>query len=276
MPKKTDCFSESKTGTAHDTEDASVVTDHFAAVIDGASNVSGRLINGKSPGKHAAALVKESISALKGPESIDEIVHLINENFQRFYHENKLTEEMTNIPYLRPSAAMVLYSEHYKKVWLIGDCQCYMNGRHYQHLKEIDTITSRARAMLVESELAQGKSVEDIMADDRSFELIKPMIQSQYHFQNRPPSEKYSYEVLNGFHMYMESVQAVDVPVNTETLAFASDGYPKIFGTLAETEEHLASVLARDPLCIHENMSVRGLVKGRVSYDDRTYLKVAL
>lgn len=276
MLKKIESLSQSKTGDKKDMEDAYIVTDDFAAVIDGATNVSGRLIAGKSPGQHAAALIKEVIEELTGPETMGEIIGLINSNFQNFYERHQMTEEVCVTPYLRPSAVMALYSDYFKKVWLIGDCQCFLNGHNYQNLKEIDTITAQARAMIVESELAHGKSVTEIMQDDGSFQLIKPIIQAQYQFQNQPPEQRFSYEVINGFDMFTESFVEIEVSEETSTLSLASDGYPKIYGSLAETESHLAAVLKRDPLCINENMSVRGLSNDRVSYDDRTYVKVSI
>ncbi|MGJ9383441.1 hypothetical protein [Salipaludibacillus sp. CF4.18] len=267
---------ESKTGTLDNVEDTFLVTPDFAAVIDGASNVSNQLIAGKTPGQHAAVLTKEAIVELNGPESIEEIITAINAKFQIFYHEHSMVEEVLKKPFIRPSAVMSLYSHHHRKIWMIGDCQCYVDGVNHQHLKEVDLITSQARAMLIESQLAQGKTVQEIMDNDTSFDQIVPLLQRQYQFQNRPPNERFSYEVINGFPMYTESIKAVDVPAHVTSFSMGSDGYPRLFDSLSETEQYLEKILTIDPLCIKENSAIRGLSKERISYDDRTYIKVTI
>ncbi|MCR6112252.1 hypothetical protein HXA35_18130 [Bacillus sp. A301a_S52] len=276
MPQLIEYVSKSKTGFEKDMEDTYCVTDNYAAVIDGATNVSGQLIDGKTPGQHAAQLIKQTIESLQGPETIEDIITKINDSYALFYRDYQLTEVIKTKPFLRPSATMALYSVYARKVWLIGDCQCYVNGQHYQHAKEVDAVTSQARRLLVEAELAKDKSVADIVASDTSFEKIKPLIQAQYAFTNQPPSQPFSYEVINGEPLYMESFQTVEVPVGITSLALASDGYPQIFATLKETESHLEHVLQRDPLCIHDNVSVRGVTNGKISYDDRTYINIRI
>ncbi|UTR16147.1 hypothetical protein MM221_06195 [Salipaludibacillus sp. LMS25] len=276
MPQLIEYVSISKTGFEKDMEDTYSVTDTHAAVIDGATNVSGQLIAGKTPGQHAAQLIKQTIESLQGPETIEDIITQINDSYALFYRDYQLTEVIKTKPFLRPSATMALYSAYARKIWLIGDCQCYVNGQHYQHGKEVDAVTSQARRLLVEAELAKGKSVADIIASDTSFEMIKPLIQAQYVFTNQLPSKPFSYEVINGDPLYIESFQVIDVPVGITSLALASDGYPHIFATLTETESHLKHVLQRDPLCIYDNVSVRGVTNGKISYDDRTYIHVRI
>ncbi|MCR6108116.1 hypothetical protein HXA34_17620 [Salipaludibacillus agaradhaerens] len=276
MPQLIEYVSKSKTGFEKDMEDTYCVTDNYAAVIDGATNVSGQLIDGKTPGQHAAQLIKQTIESLQGPETIEDIITKINDSYALFYRDYQLTEVIKTKPFLRPSATMALYSAYTRKIWLIGDCQCYVNGQHYQHGKEVDAITSQARRLLVEAELAKGKLVADIIASDTSFEMIKPLIQAQYAFTNQPPSHPFSYEVINGELLYVDSFQVIDVPAGITSLALASDGYPQIFATLKETESHLEHVLQRDPLCIHDNVSVRGVTNGKISYDDRTYINIRI
>ena len=64
----------------------------------------------------------------------------------------------------------------------------------------------------------------------------------------------------------------VDVPEFSEVV-LASDGYPKLFGTLEESEHYLQKVLAEDPLCISLNKQTKGLMVGNNSYDDRTFVR---
>ncbi|GAJ97738.1 hypothetical protein [Geomicrobium sp. JCM 19055] len=266
----------SKTGNPSDMEDVTVVTESFAAVIDGATNVSGRKINDQTPGQHAARLVAETIQTLAGHEGIREIIQLINRRFIAFYRQYNMLEVVQEQPYLQLSATMVLYSHHHRKVWTIGDAQCLLNGRHVQNQKIVDQITANARALVVEAERAMGKTEAQIQEDDQSFELIKPLIQSQYQFQNGHPNNPYSYSVINGFPIHQESIVERALKDDPTTLILASDGYPKLEETLEATEAVLAKSIKEDPLCIRANKSVKGVTNGRISYDDRSYLKLKI
>ncbi|EZH66666.1 hypothetical protein DH09_12170 [Bacillaceae bacterium JMAK1] len=262
----------SKTGDPSDMEDVTVVTESFAAVIDGATNVSGRMIDGSTPGQHASRLVAESIQSLTGHEEIREIIELINRRFIAFYKQYDMFEAVQKKPYLQLSATMMLYSHHHRKVWAIGDAQCMLNGQHVQNQKVVDQITANARALLVEAEQVMGRTQAQIQEDDQSFELIKPLIQSQYQFQNGHPNHPYSYSVINGFHIHEASIVELIVQRDTTILILASDGYPKLEDTLEEMEAFLARSIQEDPLCIRTNKSVKGVTNGRISYDDRSYL----
>ena len=70
----------------------------------------------------------------------------------------------------------------------------------------------------------------------------------------------------------MSQTICVDVPEFSE-MVLASDGYPKLFGTLEESEHYLQKVLAEDPLCISLNKQTKGLMVGNNSYDDRTFVR---
>jgi len=61
-----------------------------------------------------------------------------------------------------------------------------------------------------------------------------------------------------------------------ESLILASDGYPKLFSTLHESENYLRFILKEDPLCYKLYKSTKGLKKGAVSFDDRAFIKARL
>ena len=58
-----------------------------------------------------------------------------------------------------------------------------------------------------------------------------------------------------------------------ETVILASDGYPQLAQTLAESESKLQDTIDKDPLLINLYKSTKGIVPGNVSYDDRTYIR---
>ena len=57
-------------------------------------------------------------------------------------------------------------------------------------------------------------------------------------------------------------------------MVLASDGYPELCGTLAESEEMLREINEEDPLCIGRNAGVKGIMEGMESFDDRAYVRV--
>ena len=55
----------------------------------------------------------------------------------------------------------------------------------------------------------------------------------------------------------------------------ASDGYPVLKGTLAESERELERIINNDPLCIDLYKATKGVMQGYKSFDDRTYIRIA-
>lgn len=267
---------QSKTVNDERCEDTFFCNDKFATVIDGATNVSGNIFLGKTPGQLAAITIKQTISELAGDEYIDQIIDAINQNYEKLYKQIGIESRILEEPHIRPSAAMVIFSKQYRKVWMIGDCQCFFNGESYQNIKHVDEVFEEVRSIIVKGELLSGKKEEEIMSDDIGFELIRPLIQKQYNFQNTTPACSLSYAVINGFPIPQDLIKTVDVPEGVDYLSLASDGYSEIFSTLQETEDELKRLLEVDPLCIEENMGTKGIMKGNVSYDDRTYIRVEI
>lgn len=268
-------FIEAKTGDMKTCEDTYVYNEHFVGVIDGATNVSGKLISGKTPGQQAAHLIKETILELDGDENIHDIIARINKRYRTFYEEIGI-RDVKNKPYERPSASMVLYSKYHHTVWLIGDCQFFYNDSLYQNFKHIDDVFGEVRQIIMQGELLRGRTVESLLEDDIGFERIKPLIEKQYNFQNETPDCSLSYAVINGFPIPSALIKTYPLSKDVTHISFASDGYPVILETLEKTEAHLKEILQLDPLCINENRSTKGRLKHHVSNDDRTYIKVAL
>ncbi|MEH7385806.1 hypothetical protein V7147_10400 [Bacillus sp. JJ1521] len=268
---------QSKTGDIETCEDSYFFDQNFVAVIDGATSVSGRYYDGKTQGQLATGTVKQAIGTLSGNEDFSEILEVINTYFETLYQYMGIAEEVKTTSYLRPSAAMILYSRQRSKIWIVGDCQCFFSGDIYQNIKHIDEVLAEARSVVVQAEIMKGKTVEEILeVGDFGFDLIKPLIQKQYNFQNADPNHPLSYGSVNGNPIPQELIKTIKVPENVTELSLATDGYPKIWGTLEETEAELARIIKEDPLCIYENMSTKGMVKGNVSFDDRTYIRIKL
>jgi hypothetical protein len=267
-----------KTGNLQTCEDAYCITEHYACVIDGATDVSGKRYKGLTSGQVISAVIAETIPALPPEADIERIVKLINEALLRYYKEQGMYESIMENPFSRPTASMILYSRSRRTVWMVGDCQCMIDGEEYTNPKLIDDIIANARSLFLEAELQSGKTIEELLEQDTGFEAVRPFIRKQYYMQNQPQGQEtpYSYVALTGFEFNLNRIKTVLVQPDAEFLALASDGYPAIKPTLEESERHLRYILDNDPLCFREYKLAKGWVKGNVSFDDRSYVRLKL
>lgn len=268
-------LNEGKYGRPEVCEDLCVVTANFVAVIDGATNISDRLIEGKAPGRFAAEVIQETLLEAQEDVTLKRLIAQINANLQLRYQAFGMTEDIEQHAWMAPTACLICYSHYYHEVWQIGDSQCMIDGHLHTNDKPIDAITANARAMYLETELKNGKTIEDLMAYDTGWEYIKPLIKQQYYLQNDKDNQ-FGFEVINGFDVDFSRVKIIEVPENVEMMILASDGYPIIKETLAETEAALSQLLVTDPLCFRQFKSSKGLQKGNLSFDDRTYIRFEL
>lgn len=265
-----------KSGQLKDSEDRYCVTDHYACVIDGATDVSGKRYDGQTSGQVIAALLESGVRKLPPEAGLEEVVHHLNEGIIDAYKEMGIYESVTENAHSLPSAAMVIYSRHHRQVWMIGDCQCMLDGVPFMNEKEVDAVTAQARALFLEAELLRGKTMEQLMEHDTGFEAIMPFLHAQYELQNVKSDSVFAYIGLTGFPFDLDQVKIVSVPTNIRSLVLASDGYPRLRDNLADSEAELQFILDHDPLCFREYKLAKGVKKGCVSFDDRTYIKLEL
>lgn len=253
-------------------EDLYVNTDDFVAIVDGATNVSGKEMNGKTPGRLAAEIIKSAIESVPRDVTLQDMVSAINDKLQATYADLGLQEDIKEHPWMAPTASLIVYSDFYKEVWQIGDCQCIIDDQLYTNEKIIDEITANARSLYLEAEIKKGKTIDELLHDDPGWRYIQELIKQQYYMQNDPENQ-FGFEIINGFPVDFSKVKTIEVPANAKYIVLASDGYPFLKNSLIESEEMLHKVLRDDPLCFRMYKSAKGLAEGNLSFDDRTYLK---
>ena len=188
-----------------------------------------------------------------------------------------IEEQLRLHPEERLTASAVVYSNHRKEVWMVGDCQAIINRKLYDNSKPYEQEIAQKRVELI----AQGLSPAEARKQ------IEPLlIEAMLSGQNQ------TYTVIDGFPIYREGVKIVALkmkpvsssietyfqehpkPVSSPNeVVLASDGYPFLKPTLAESEAALAEQIANDPQCIHDFIATKGLVAGNKSFDDRTYIR---
>ncbi|MGJ9457989.1 hypothetical protein [Oceanobacillus sp. CF4.6] len=154
-------------------EDLYVFNQHFVAVIDGATNIWGRYIGNKSPGRLAAEVIKDAIEQIDDEKcTLEEMIDYMNANLQKVYKEIGIFDEIVENRTLAPTASVIVFSRYYQEIWQIGDCQAMIDGRLYQHEKELDSITANARSLFLEAELKKGKTIEELLVKDSGWSIL--------------------------------------------------------------------------------------------------------
>lgn len=273
--KVEECFLKGKK-SPESNEDGILVTPFFAAVIDGATAKSVFELNGKKTGRLAMELVLEAIREFPKDINAQEAVERITNKIHEFYVEHHLTEDLKTHPEMRFTANGVIYSYIRNEVWQIGDCQCIIGDLYSSNEKEIDAIMANARAVFNEVALLNGATIQSLAEHDAGRDFIAPFLRQQAVLQNNPDrNQPYAFPVFDGFLIRMAQVNIFTVGKEKEII-LSSDGYPRLFSSLRESECYLMDILEKDPLCIRQYKSTKGVKKGNSSFDDRAYLKIRI
>ena len=240
-------------------EDALFTNDLFVAVIDGVTSKSNFTHNGMKTGNIAANIIKEFLSTLAPQATIETIINGVNKAFEDNFYAH------VDFPLDRikhgPQAAMALYSDFHKCIYLIGDCQASVNGQLYTQLKVSDEVLSQFRSLILHIHPNHHQEARD---------AIMPYLISSNTFANQADT-RFGYSVLNGQEIPSELITTIPVQVGDE-IVLTSDGYPTIRSTFEETEAYLQEIIHNDPDLIDQFISTKGLVAGQVSFDDRSYV----
>lgn len=254
-------------------EDASVVTSSYAAVIDGATpKTSFRYPGGETPGHLAARLLAEAVSQLPDDIAATPCIDLLS---QALHQEHVMPSD-------RPIASIVIYSVLRREVWMVGDCQFgYTDGLGTFHTvtgrKHIDRVLAEWRRDIITSYLSRGLMTAREIADhDPGRRIIQPFITHQVRYQNRDQHNPFCYAMLDGQPIPHRFIRVCHLPADVHTLVLATDGYPVLQPNLCDAEDTLQHLLSIDPLCIGPLLGTKGLHPCNASYDDRTYLKLQI
>lgn len=245
--------------TAADCEDGIVITNDFAAVIDGStSKTPKRLDPSMKNGRFAMLLISEYIKQMPADYTMNNFCRGITLRIAEEYAKRGIAEDMAKHPEERFTASVIIYSNSRKEVWMVGDCQAIIDGEHYDNSKPYEQEIAMQRATLIKN----GMSPKEARCAIEP-QLIKAMLEGQ----NR------QYAVIDGTPIYMPGTCIVTA---SHCVVLASDGYPTLLPTLHESEEALAQHLTDDPQNITDFIATKGLVEGNVSFDDRAYIKLTI
>lgn len=294
-------------------EDGLFIGTHYLAVVDGVTSKAEYNLWHPSPGVVAKDLLTAKLRELdEGIRTDDRILTGANGNvnstdgkdanrglrmMQRELddalrsayasHPERPAEFFADHPNERLQANAVVYGVREHEIWLFGDCLAMVDGQQIPTMKKVDELLGEVRSF-VATAFADGAQRHERrtqhdnhgesdpyagitgVTDDPGRRAILPLLRVQSWYANRPG--KYGYFVFDGFTLPDWPVKTIPVHQGDEVV-LASDGYPYLHRTLAESEAALVDLHRDDPQLIHRFRSTKGFLPGSDAYDDRTYLR---
>ncbi|WP_370678106.1 hypothetical protein [Pleomorphomonas sp. PLEO] len=249
-------------------EDRLIVTEDFAAIIDGAT--SSGPIGGRPGGIVAAEAVEQTVKDLPPDATVRDFVDLATAN---------IAQAIGNWPdesIMRPSAVAAVWSRARNEVWRVGDCHVRIDGRDYVGGKEIDHIGYEFRCAVIRARLRLG--LTDLEAERRVPTMeqpFRPLVLAQHAFLNLDSEDPLAYGALAGTFVpdrFIEVFPAADA----REIVLASDGFLEPSATLTEGLAEIARIRENDPLMVELVTGSRPFMPGRDYFDDTTYLRIAV
>lgn len=249
-------------------EDQYAITDNFVAVIDGVTSKSDFRFDGKTTGRLAADIIKSVIETMPECTSLEGFLEGVNERFAMMcdvypYLKNNRDKGMQSV--------CAIYSDYYREIWMIGDCQVMVDGREYHNNKPSDEILSNMRSLVV-SCLSSDHTEQESMDVARG--IVLPWILESTKFANDADSP-YGYARINGEDIPESLIKKITLDSLDHEIVLASDGYPFLKNTFAESEHCLKQTMLIDPACC-TFLSTKALCEGDDSFDDRTYIRFVI
>jgi hypothetical protein len=251
-------------GTSQECEDMVVVNQHFLGIIDGATDKTGLLYNGKTGGRWLAETLQNKITELPAEYSFAQAL----EQLSQWVSHALLTTSSRQAP---PSASLILYSRARREVWRLGSIHLLIDGISSPYHHPLEEISAQARAAYLQLLLESGVSKEELLVNDHGRTLILPILKEEYRLANHP-QHHLGYGVFNGKSIPLHFQEVYTVPFATEVV-FASDGYLTAADDLQTAELQLQQSLTSDPLRIKEFPATKACGSGASSFDDRAYLR---
>ena len=156
-------------------EDGLVVTPDFVAVIDGSTSKSRyRHSWWRSNGRHAMKIVARYISHMPATITSEQFLTGVSAAVRRHYKKSMLPRLQAH-PEDRLTCSVVVYSRLSREVWMVGDCQCLLNGDLYDNPKPYEAELAAKRAAEVRRLLAEGTTPNDLLRN-RPFRHHPPYV----------------------------------------------------------------------------------------------------
>lgn len=264
-------------------EDGIVITDNFIAVIDGStSKANGRVSRWCSNGRLCMKVISRFIRKAPANITADAFLKGVTDAVRNKYSSRRI-DFYAGHPEERITASCIVYSRLQRQLWIVGDCQCLVGkvgckDSEYEYIdnpKPYESAVAEARAERARRMTACGEvTVESLLRDDTVRASVIPQMLEAMRRQN------IDYAVVDGFRIPRQKVKVITFDFEPWTIIMASDGYPFLRPTLAQSEEALEAQRANDPLNIGLGnppfIATKAFAEGMSSFDDRSYIKFTI
>ena len=258
-------------------EDGIVITADFIAVIDGSTSKSQlRHSLWRSNGRYAMQLISRYIRRMPKTTTCDQFLRGVTAAIRRHYKQS-LMERLAQHPEDRLTASAIVFSRVSREIWMIGDCQGLLLSRDpsapdscilLENPKPAEAELAAMRADEVRRQLQQGVTREQLLSDDTARPVIIPRMIETMRQQNN------GYSVIDGFPVDRRHIRILTLDFRPWEVVLASDGYPFLCPTLAESESRLRQQRQEDPLNIGPAFqATKAFHPANNSFDDRAYIR---
>ena len=263
---------------AKKSEDGIVVTNDFIAVIDGSTSKSQyRHSLFSSNGRYAMLLISRYIRCMPKDCSLLRLFMRGVTAYVRKHYKKSMLPRLAEHPEDRLTASVIVFSRLQREIWMIGDChgllidpeQADADAQlYFDNPKPAEAELAKMRAEEVERQLANGKTIDDLLRDDTARPVIIPRMIETMRNQN------ITYSVVDGFPIPRQHVLVIPLDFSPHEIVLASDGYPFLYPSLDESEAALQHQRQHDPLNIGPNFqATKAFHPDNNSFDDRTYIR---
>ena len=144
-----------------------VITDGFAAVVDGVTSKSVRHLWRPSGGVVARGLLIDAVETLPQNATMRETQMTLDRRLRAEYARSDADESVfVSEPWERLQANAVVYSAAHHEAWLFGDCQIMVNGVQTPTLKRVDELLGEVRSFAAQAMALDG-GADSATAPDR-------------------------------------------------------------------------------------------------------------
>jgi len=211
-------------------------------------------------------LTARYIERMPKSTSCEEFLRGVTASIRQHYKRSMLPR-LAEHPEDRLTCSAVVYSRCCREIWMVGDCQCMVNGEYYDNPKPAEAELAAQRAAEVRRLLAQGMTQDELLRNDVARPTIIPRMLETMRQQN------ITYSVVDGFPIDRRHVRVITLDFQPWEVVLASDGYPFLRPTLAESEQLLREQKENDPLNIGRFQATKGFHPDNNSFDDRAYIR---
>ena len=245
-------------------EDNIVVTRDYIAVIDGSTSKTDRRFSFfRSNGHYCMQLVSRYIRHAKGTLTCHQFCNGVTAAVARHYSRSDI-QRLALHPEERLTASAIVYSRLNREIWMIGDCHCLVGGQYYDNPKPYEQELAEQRADIISR---SGLPAEHFLHHDTARDAIIPHMLETMQQQNK------TYAVIDGFPIPQQCVRVITLDFQPWEIVLASDGYPFLLPTLADSEQRLDRQRLEDPLNIGTFKATKAFLPGNNSFDDRAYIR---